>query len=420
MRQIPSEKGIYPLLSLRNGVLFPHLDVPVSAGREETLAAIDAVLAREDRLIAVVAQRIPTDTVSRENLHEVGTLGIITRVVREESSVNVLIHGEQRLRVTDLQKEDSRHVVTVEPLAYPAGDGAEVEALQRVLLQQTGRLEELMGSPGPISLSDFLGEIDIPVEQVYLLATLLGLDTGKQQSLPAANTTIELLHLMHGYLAHEGQKESVLVEPPALSEILGPERFFMEEARRDLSPGVAVGLAWTEAGGEVLYVESVLTRGEEKVLLTGQLGKVMQKSARAARSYVLSHAQELGIDAGRVRESGVHIHVPAGATPKDGPSAGVTMVAALASLLTDRPARSDTAMTGEITLSGLALPVGGVKEKVLAAHRSGLKRVVLPEANQQNLRELPDHVREALEFIPVKTIREVLQTVLVEGTANEE
>ena len=775
------EKTTYPLLPLRNGVLFPHLDIPVVAGRDETLAAIEASLGREDKLIAVVAQKDPTGEVTLDNLHDVGTLGVITRAARNHSAINVLIHGEQRLRISALHQEDARFDVNVEPLADPTGDGAEVEAFQRILLEQVAELEELVGSPGPLSLADFVRQLDAPVDQVYLLATMLGLDTHKQQSLLAADTTVELLRLMHGYLAHEvqvqeiqsqiarqtqtdmseeqreyllrhqmqaiqeqlgekspeeqevaelrgrladtelpddvrtevekelqrlerlsvhapdyqvtrthielvielpwkkttednldltrareildrdhfdlkdvkdrivehlavmklnpearspilcfvgppgvgktslgqsiaaalgrhferqslgglhdeselrghrrtyigampgriieairragvknpllmldevdklgrdfrgdpaaalmevldpaqncafhdnyldvpfdlsrvffittantldsippplldrmeilrlpgysgeekreiarrylvprqvkesglteeqlqfsdagidriierytreagvrelertigrvarkiatrvveGQKESVSVEPEMLPDILGPERFFMEEARRELTPGVAAGLAWTEAGGEVLYVESVLTQGEEKMLLTGQLGKVMQESARAARSYVLSHAQELGIDAGRVRESGIHIHVPAGATPKDGPSAGVTMVAALASLFTDRAARSDTAMTGEITLSGLVLPVGGIKEKVLAAHRSGLKRVVLPQHNRQDLRELPDHVREALEFIPVKTIGEVLEAVLPEDNEmrNEE
>ena len=160
--------------------------------------------------------------------------------------------------------------------------------------------------------------------------------------------------------------------------MLGPERFFLEQARKELEPGVATGLAWTEAGGDVLYIEATLLPGARGLRLTGQLGDVMRESARAAQSYVWSHAPQLGIDPDDLPPAGVHIHVPAGAVPKDGPSAGVTMAAALTSLYTRLPVRSDTAMTGEITLTGLVLPVGGIKEKVLAARRAGIRRVILP------------------------------------------
>jgi ATP-dependent Lon protease len=146
--------------------------------------------------------------------------------------------------------------------------------------------------------------------------------------------------------------------------------------------------------------------------LTGQLGDVMRESAQAARSYVWSHARTLGIDPDQFRRAGVHVHVPAGAVPKDGPSAGVTMATALTSLYTGRPVRSDTAMTGEITLSGLVLPVGGIKEKVLAARRAGIQRVILPWANEKDLKELPDHVRAGMEFILAKRIEDVLRAAI--------
>jgi ATP-dependent Lon protease len=171
---------------------------------------------------------------------------------------------------------------------------------------------------------------------------------------------------------------------------------------------VATGLAWTEAGGEVLYIEATLLPDAHGLRLTGQLGKVMRESARAARSYVWSHAEALGIDPGRIRHTGVHIHVPAGAVPKDGPSAGVAMVTALASLYSQLPARSDTAMTGEITLAGLVLPIGGVKEKVLAARNAGMRRVILPRANEKDLRELPEHVRQEMEVVLADKIEDVL------------
>jgi ATP-dependent Lon protease len=210
----------------------------------------------------------------------------------------------------------------------------------------------------------------------------------------------------------EGHSEPVTVRQENLEELLGPERFQLERARPHLPPGVATGLAWTEAGGEVLYIEASLLPGGRRLRLTGQLGHVMQESAKAAQSYIWAHAEQLGIDPELFRTSGVHIHVPAGAVPKDGPSAGVAMITALASLYSQLPARSDTAMTGEITLTGLVLPIGGVKEKVLAARRAGIRRVILPRDNQKDLRELPEPVRQEIEFIFAERVEEVLAAAI--------
>jgi ATP-dependent Lon protease len=211
-----------------------------------------------------------------------------------------------------------------------------------------------------------------------------------------------------------GRDTATAVRPEDLSDLLGPERFLPEQARKKLAPGVAAGLAWTESGGDVLYVEAALLPEGKDLTLTGQLGSIMQESARAAQSYLWSHSEELGIDKNTIRKSGVHIHVPAGAIPKDGPSAGVTMVTALASLYTHSPVRSDTAMTGEITLSGLVLPVGGVKDKILAAHRSGIRRVIIPKENQKDLREVPEQVRAELELIAAERIEDVLGAAIPE------
>lgn len=211
-----------------------------------------------------------------------------------------------------------------------------------------------------------------------------------------------------------GQTQPATIKPEELAELLGPERFFTEEVRQQLHPGVAAGLAWTQAGGDVLYVEAVLLPQGKGLTLTGQLGNIMQESAKAAQSYLWSHAEELRIDSKTIRESGVHIHIPAGAIPKDGPSAGVTMATALTSAYSHWPARNDTAMTGEITLSGLVLPVGGIKEKILAAHRAGIRRIILPRENEKDLREVPDHVRQSLEFILVEQIEDVLAAAIPE------
>jgi ATP-dependent Lon protease len=203
----------------------------------------------------------------------------------------------------------------------------------------------------------------------------------------------------------EEKAAPAVVSPEALADLLGPERFLKEEARRELPAGVATGLAWTPIGGDVLYVEAIRLSQDNKLTLTGQLGDVMKESAQAAQNWVLSQAARLGIDNA---QPGIHIHVPAGAIPKDGPSAGVTIATAVASLYTGRPVRNDTALTGEISLTGLLLPVGGIKEKLLAARRAGLKRVILPRGNEKDLRDLPESVREDLVLIFAERIEEVL------------
>jgi ATP-dependent Lon protease len=210
----------------------------------------------------------------------------------------------------------------------------------------------------------------------------------------------------------ESDTEKVVVTPDILGDLLGPEMFLPEQMRKTVPPGVVTGLAWTEAGGDVLYIESALLPEGKSLTMTGQLGEVMQESAKIAQSYIWAHADDLGVDPEKIKNNGVHVHVPAGAIPKDGPSAGVTMTSAMASLYTGLPARSDIAMTGEVTLAGLVLPIGGIKEKVLAARRAGIHRVILPQANKKDLRELPDHVRQEMQFHFVDRVEEVLSIVI--------
>src|SRR3989440_5077671 len=216
----------------------------------------------------------------------------------------------------------------------------------------------------------------------------------------------------------QGQSEKIVVNAEAINEYLGPPKFYPEEARKELPAGVATGMAWTEMGGEILFIEATLLPGGSGFTITGQLGEVMQESARAARSYLWAHSQEFGITTDMFKEYGVHLHVPAGAIPKDGPSAGVTITAALASLYTGRRVRPDTAMTGEITLSGLVFPVGGVKEKVLAAHRAGIHRILLPARNEADLEEIPEDVRKELEVVPLNRIHEVVDAALEKFVTN--
>ncbi|MGK7877627.1 MAG: endopeptidase La [Xenococcaceae cyanobacterium] len=210
-----------------------------------------------------------------------------------------------------------------------------------------------------------------------------------------------------------GETESMTIHPEQLEEMLGPRLFLREEMRKVTKPGVATGLAWTLQGGEVLFVEAVLLPKGKDLTITGQLGEVMQESARIARSYVWSHAASLGIDLSAFKDNGLHVHVPAGAIPKDGPSAGVTMVTAIASLLMNRAVRTDIAMTGEINLSGEVLPIGGVREKVLAAHRVGINRVLLPQQNEKDLVDVPEDVGDQMEFIFCKEIEQALDNALL-------
>jgi ATP-dependent Lon protease len=210
----------------------------------------------------------------------------------------------------------------------------------------------------------------------------------------------------------ENQTEKVFVTPDILNDMLGTEMFLPEQMRKNVPPGVVTGLAWTESGGDVLYIESALLPNGKGLTLTGQLGEVMQESAKIAQSYIWSHAADLGVDPETIKTSGVHVHVPAGAIPKDGPSAGVTMTSAMASLYAGLPARNDIAMTGEVTLAGLVLPIGGVKEKVLAARRAGINKVILPQGNKKDLRDLPDHVRQEMQFHFVDRVEEVLTLVI--------
>jgi len=202
------------------------------------------------------------------------------------------------------------------------------------------------------------------------------------------------------------------VTPDVIADLRGKPKFYDEVVERTEIPGVATGLSWTPFGGEIIFVEATRMPGAKGFLLTGQLGEIMRESAQAALSYVRSHATELGINRRELDKSDIHVHVPAGAQPKDGPSAGVTIVTALVSLFTGRKVCADVAMTGEITLRGLVLPVGGIKEKVLAAHRAGLKRIILPRRNQPDLDDLPAEVRESLEFVLVEHVNQVLAAAL--------
>jgi ATP-dependent Lon protease len=251
-------------------------------------------------------------------------------------------------------------------------------------------------------------QLEITDDAINLLTTRYTREAGVRQ----LERTVGNLARKVALKVAEGQTGKVTISADEIRGYLGSPKVFPEEARKELPPGVATGMAWTEMGGEVLFIEATMLPGAGGLTLTGQLGDVMKESAQAARSYLWSHAAEFGIDPEIIKNNGVHIHVPAGSIPKDGPSAGVTMASAMASLYTGRRVRPDTAMTGEITLSGLVFPVGGIKEKVLAAHRAGIRRIVLPQRNESDVDDIPEDVRAELEIIPATWISDVLGAVL--------
>jgi ATP-dependent Lon protease len=204
----------------------------------------------------------------------------------------------------------------------------------------------------------------------------------------------------------------VTIDAEVVPDYLGPQKFQPEMAERTSSPGVATGLAWTPTGGEIMFIEATAMPGKGGLMLTGQLGDVMKESAQAAMSYVKSHLDQLGIAKAKLDDRDIHVHVPAGAIPKDGPSAGTAMFAALVSLLTGRCVRADVAMTGEITLRGLVLPVGGIKEKLLAAHRAGIRRILLPERNEKDVVDVPEEIRQEMELVYARSVDQVLAGAL--------
>jgi ATP-dependent Lon protease len=209
-----------------------------------------------------------------------------------------------------------------------------------------------------------------------------------------------------------GNIEPMTIDEEKVTMLLGPTKFYSDVAERIDEPGIATGLSWTPHGGDILFIEANKMNGKGKLVLTGHLGEVMKESAQAALSYIRARTQELKVEENFNDKYDIHIHVPAGAIPKDGPSAGVTIFSALLSLLTGRRVCNDLAMTGEISLRGKVLPVGGIKEKILAAHRAGIKKVVLPEKNRADLDEIPETVKKEMKFIPVKDMGEVQKHAL--------
>lgn len=267
-----------------------------------------------------------------------------------------------------------------------------------------------------------LQEHGLKVEQLQLMdGALKAIISSYTREAGVRNLEREIATVCRGVAKEivEGSVESVCFTEELVHKYLGPIKFYSELAERTAEPGVATGLAWTPTGGDIIFVEATIMPGQKTLTLTGQLGEVMKESAQAALSYVRSKYRELGVDKDFYEHGDIHIHVPAGSVPKDGPSAGVTMFTALTSLLTRRPIRNDIAMTGEITLRGTVLPVGGIKEKVLAARRAGIHTVILPKKNEKDLEEVPENAKKDLKFEFIQKMDEIIPLVLLEPRVQE-
>ena len=306
---------------------------------------------------------------------------------------------------------------SLEPLSAPLRDRMEIVSLGGYTTEE--KKEIAKAHLLPKQLSDHALEpssLDLSDEMLSMVIRDYTREAGVRQLNREINRLCRALAL-ESVRSSSSSNPKVVLDEPQLRKHLGKAKFFNEVAERTSIPGVATGLAYTAVGGDILFIETSKMKGKGGVQITGKLGDVMQESAKAALSYVRSNAELLGVDPDDIAEHDIHIHVPAGATPKDGPSAGVTMFTALTSLFTGRRVRPDTAMTGECSLRGRVLPVGGIKEKVIAAHRAGIRRVILPAKNERDLDDVPETVRDDLEFIIAHDMTDVLHAAL-EPTAS--
>lgn len=301
---------------------------------------------------------------------------------------------------------------SLEPLSAPLRDRMEIVSLGGYTTEE--KKEIAKAHLLPKQLSDHAlepGSLELSDEMLNLVIRDYTREAGVRQLNRELNRLCRALAL-ESVRSSGSKNPKVVIDEAALRKHLGKAKFFNEVAERTSIPGVATGLAYTSVGGDILFIETSKMKGKGGVQITGKLGDVMQESAKAALTYVRSNAELLGVDPDDIAEHDIHIHVPAGATPKDGPSAGVTMFTALTSLFTGRKVRPDTAMTGECSLRGRVLPVGGIKEKVVAAHRAGIRRVILPAKNERDLDDVPETVRDDLEFIIAHDMTDVLHAAL--------
>ena len=449
VRKRRTDKGLALVGGRRSGAVLA-LTGPPGVGKTSLGESVARAMGRKFARVALGGVRDEAEIRGHRRTYVGALPGRIVRAIREAGSMNpVILLDEVDKLGADYRGDPTAALLEV---LDPAQNHTfrdhylEVELdLSDVLFIATANIAEAIPEPlidrmEPIPLDGYTEDEKVTIARGHLLPRQLeraGLDAEdvtltdgalrrmateytREAGVRALERTIaRVLRKIAARLASSEAELPVTVGPDDLRGYLGHPRFTPESAERTAVPGVATGLAVTGTGGDVLFIEASLAdpeTGDTGVRLTGQLGDVMKESAQIALSYLRSHGAELELPVGTLKDRGVHVHVPAGAVPKDGPSAGVTMTAALASLLSGRLVRSDVAMTGEVSLTGRVLPIGGVKQKLLAAHRAGITTVLIPRRNEPDLEDVPEGVREQLEIHPVSDVREVLELALEPAT----
>ena len=453
VRKRRSEKGLTLVGGRRSGAVLA-LTGPPGVGKTSLGESVARAMGRNFARVALGGVRDEAEIRGHRRTYVGALPGRIVRAIREAGSMNpVILLDEVDKLGSDYRGDPTAALLEV---LDPAQNHTfrdhylEVELdLSDVLFIATANVAEAIPEPlldrmEPIPLDGYTEEEKVTIARGHLLPRQLeraGLDPAdvtvtddalrrlaaeytREAGVRALERSIaRVLRKIAARLASGESELPVTVGPDDLDGYLGHPRHTPESAERTAVPGVATGLAVTGTGGDVLFIEASLAdpeTGDTGVTLTGQLGDVMKESAQIALSYLRSHGAELELPVGDLKDRGVHVHVPAGAVPKDGPSAGVTMTTALASLLSGRLVRSDVAMTGEVSLTGRVLPIGGVKQKLLAAHRAGITTVLIPQRNEPDLEDVPDAVRDQLEVHPVSDVREVLELALEPAVARPE
>ncbi|WP_320745932.1 S16 family serine protease [Enterobacter roggenkampii] len=362
-----SERIEIPVLPLRDVVVYPHMVIPLFVGREKSIRCLEAAMDHDKKIMLVAQKEASTDEPGVNDLFTVGTVASILQMLKlPDGTVKVLVEGLQRARITTLSDDGEHFSAKAEYLDSPELDEREQEVLVRTAISQFEGYIKLNKKIPPEVLTS-LNSIDDPARLADTIAAHMPLKLADKQSVLEMSDVNERLEYL---------------------------------------------MAMMESEIDLLTIETACVPGKGKLTYTGSLGEVMQESIQAALTVVRARAEKLGINPDFYEKRDIHVHVPEGATPKDGPSAGIAMCTALVSCLTGNPVRADVAMTGEITLRGQVLPIGGLKEKLLAAHRGGIKTVLIPYENKRDLEEIPDNVIADLQIHPVKRIEEVLSLAL--------
>ena len=432
-----------PMLALRGLTIFPRMLMHFDVGREKSIKALEECMAGSRRIFLLAQKDARTDDPRRDDLYTVGTICIIKQVLRlpNESTVRVMVEGVCRAKLLTIEQESPCFHTVVERIAPPESrkNTPTTEALIRYCCELFEQYVNLAPKPTPEVLENVLASTDAGYISDYIAQNILIRHAEKQgvleelQPIKRLKMVQKILkrEIIAGYTRESGVRvlereiakicrrsamkfvsggeKTVTVRAGNLEEYLDVRRFTPEHIDNELEVGVVNGLAWTSVGGELLEVECSVLPGTGKIELTGNLGDVMKESARTAVTCSRSRSDSLGIDPNFYNTKDIHIHFPEGAVPKDGPSAGVSVTTAIVSALTGAPVRRSVAMTGEVTLRGRVLPIGGLREKTMAAMRNGIKTVIIPADNEKDLKEIDPLVRNALNFVTVTDVDKVIK-----------